>query len=99
MPRYLIERYVQGVGNISKEQWKEIHRRAGHVAKEMAPHSRWIESFVTQDYLYCVFEAEDEGWARAHAQSEGFPCGRVLEITDEFRSRDMSGKADDAADA
>ena len=86
MPRYLIERYVEGIGSISDEQWKDIHRRSGAAAKEMAPHSRWIESYVTQDYLYCVFEAEDEGWARAHAQSEGFPCGRVLEIKANMRS-------------
>ena len=86
MPRFLIERYVEGIGNISEDQWKEINQRAGEAAKEMVTHSRWIESYVTQDYLYCIFEAEDEGWARAHAESEGFPCGRVLGIKDEFRS-------------
>jgi hypothetical protein len=53
----------------------------------MVPHSTWVGSYVTQDYLYCIFEAEDEGWARADANSEGFPCGRVLEIKDEFRAR------------
>ena len=87
MTRFLIERYVEGIGSISEEQWKEINRRSGASAKNMAPHSTWIESYVTQDYLYCIFDAEDEGWARAHADSEGFPCGRVLEIKDEFRAK------------
>ena len=87
MARFLIERYVEGIGNLTDEQWKEIHRRSGTAGKNMAPHSTWIGSYVTQDYLYCIFEAEDEGWARAHAESEGFPCGRVLEIKDKFRAQ------------
>ena len=87
MPRFLIERYVEGIGNISDEQWKEINERAGAAAQGMASHSRWIGSYVTDHYLYCIFEAEDEGWARAHAESEGFPCGRVQEIKNELQSR------------
>ena len=87
MPRFLIERYVEGIGNVSEDQWKEIDERAGAAATQMAPHSHWIGTYVTEDYLYCIFEAEDEGWARAHADGEGFPCGRVQEIKNEFRSR------------
>jgi len=50
------------------------------VLKNIGPQIQWIESYVTDDKIYCVYIAPDEATVREHAKQGGFPANRVSEV-------------------
>jgi hypothetical protein len=80
MPKYVIERTVSGAGRLSAPELQAISRRSREVLHELGPEIQWVESYVTEDKLYCVYVAPNEGLIRAHAESGGFPVDRVSEV-------------------
>ena len=80
MPKFLIERYIPGAGNLSSDELKAISRKSCGVIMEMGPRIQWVESFVTSDKLYCVYIAPTEEVVREHAAKGGFPATRVSQI-------------------
>ena len=80
MPRFLIERELPDAGKLSPEQLRAISRKSCDVLRGMGPGVQWIESFVTDDKLYCVYVAPSEEQVREHARLGGFPVNRVSEI-------------------
>lgn len=46
----------------------------------MGPQIQWIESFVTDDKIYCVYLAPSEEAVREHARQGGFPANRVARV-------------------
>ena len=48
----------------------------------MGPDIQWLQSYVTDDKIYCVYIAPDEKTVREHAKRGGFPANRVSEVTD-----------------
>ncbi len=46
----------------------------------MGPQIQWIESFVSDDKVYCVYIAPDQNAIREHAQKGGFPANRISEV-------------------
>jgi hypothetical protein len=41
---------------------------------------QWVQSYVTEDKLYCVYNAKDESLVRRHAELGGFPCNRIARV-------------------
>jgi hypothetical protein len=80
MPKYLTEREIPGAGNLSAEQLHAISQKSCGVIKEIGPQIQWIESYVTDDKIYCVYIAPDEKTVRDHATRGGFPANRVSAI-------------------
>lgn len=80
MPKYLIEREIEGAGNLSQEELKGISQTSCGVLSELGPQIQWVESYVTGDKIYCVYIAPDEQMVRTHAEQGGFPANRVSEI-------------------
>lgn len=80
MPKFLIERNLPGAGELSPETLHAIAQKSCAVLGEMGPQIQWLESFVTQDKLYCVYIAPDEKAVREHASRGGFPIDRVSEV-------------------
>jgi hypothetical protein len=80
MPRYLIERELPGAGGLSSEDLRGISRTSCGVLREMGPQIQWIQSFVTDDRITCVYIAPDEESVREHARRGGFPANRVLRV-------------------
>ena len=72
MPKYIIEREIPGV---SSADWKKISQKSSGVVRELAPNVQWVESFVTDDKVYCVYIAPDKGSILEHARRGGFPAG------------------------
>ena len=54
MPKYIIEREVNGAGNLSAEQLKGISQKSCSVLNKLGPQIQWIESYVTDNKIYCV---------------------------------------------
>jgi hypothetical protein len=80
MPRYLIERDLTGAGQLGAEDLRGISVKSCSVLRELGPEIQWVESFVTDDKLYCVYLAANERLIREHAKRGGFPCNRVSEV-------------------
>ncbi len=80
MPRFLIERELPSVGGLSVEAFQEIARRSCRVVRELGPDIQWIQSFVTDDKITCIYIAEDDAMIREHARLGGFPANRIARI-------------------
>ena len=80
MPKYVIEREITGAGKLSTEEFQGISQKSCGVLLEMGPQIQWVESFVTDDKIYCVYIAPNEEAVREHAQKGGFPADRISEV-------------------
>jgi hypothetical protein len=80
MPKYIIERNIPGAGKLSREQLAAITQSSCSVLKGMGPQIQWLESFVTDDKVYCVYIAPDEATVREHARQGQFPADSVQAV-------------------
>ena len=80
MPKYVIEREIAGVGNSPAEALQAVSQTSCGVLKELGPQIQWIESYVTDDKIYCVYIAPNEDMIREHATRGGFPANRISEV-------------------
>jgi len=80
MPKFVIEREIPDAGKMSLEQLKAISQASCGILREMGPQIQWIQSYVTDDKLYCIYIAPDEDMVRKHAQKGGFPANRISRI-------------------
>lgn len=82
MPKYVIEREIPGAGSLSKEQLKTISQTSCAVLNEMGPQITWVQSFVTTDKIYCIYNATNEEMLIEHAKRGGFPIDTISRIHD-----------------
>jgi len=80
MPKYVIERNIPGAGKLSAQELQAISQKSCGVLRGMGPQIQWLESYVTDEKIYCVYIAPNEQMVREHARQGGFPANRVSEI-------------------
>jgi len=80
MPKYVIERDLPGVGKSSPADLKAVARKSCDVLDRMGTQVQWVQSFVTDDKIYCVYIAPNAELVREHARQGGFPANRVSEV-------------------
>ncbi len=80
MPRFVIEREIPGIGNMTDAEIREVARKSVTVLTEMGPEIQWLQSYVTGNKLYCVYLAPDEATVREHARRGGFPANRISAV-------------------
>lgn len=80
MPKYLIEREISEAGKLSAEELHAISQKSCGVLKEMGPQIQWVQSFVTDDKIYCTYIAPNEETIQEHARQGGFPANRISKI-------------------
>jgi hypothetical protein len=80
MPKYVIERTIPGAGKLSAAELQAISQKSCGVLRDMGPAIQWVESYVTDDKVYCVYIAPSADAVRKHAERGGFPCDRVSEV-------------------
>ncbi|MDF5691717.1 DUF4242 domain-containing protein [Aquirufa aurantiipilula] len=80
MPTYLIEREIPGAGSLSDDQLKSISQTSCSVLKNMGPAIQWLQSYVTNDKIYCVYKAPSPEMILEHARLGGFPANLVSEV-------------------
>jgi hypothetical protein len=81
MPKYIIEREIPNAGALSSADLKAISQRSCSVLQQLGPSIQWVQSFVTEDKITCVYIAPNADIIREHAKLGGFPADRVLEVT------------------
>lgn len=79
MSRYVIERNLPGAGDLSEAELRGISARSNEVLAELDDVA-WVESYVTDDKLYCVYDAADPATIEEHARRGGFPCDAISEV-------------------
>ena len=81
MPKFVIEREVPGIGQASSEELQAISEKSRGVLQELGPDVQWVQSYVTADKIYCVYNAVNEELVREHARQGGFPADSVERVT------------------
>jgi hypothetical protein len=80
MPKFLIERDIPEAGRLSAEELQAISQKSCEVLREMRAQIQWVQSYVTDGKIYCIYLAPDEDAVREHAQQGGFPANRISRI-------------------
>lgn len=80
MPKYIIEREIPGAGQLPPAELQAIAGKSCCVLRGLGPEIQWIESYVTDDKIYCVYIAPDEALIRAHAEQGGFPANSIRRV-------------------
>jgi len=80
MPKFVIEREIPGAGELSAQDLQGISQKSCGVLREMGPQIQWVQSYVTDDKIYCVYLAPDEEAVREHARQGGFPANQVSQV-------------------
>ena len=80
MPKYVIEREIPGAGKLSPAELQAVAQKSCGVLRQMGPQIQWVESFVTDDKIYCVYLAPNPEAIQEHAREGGFPANRISEV-------------------
>ena len=80
MPKFVIEREIPGAGKLTPEQLQAISQTSCGVLRSMGPEIQWVQSFVTDDKIYCLYIAPDEATVRQHATQGGFPANSIAQV-------------------
>jgi hypothetical protein len=80
MPKYVIEREIPGAGKLSERDLIAISKKSNKVLNSLGPEIQWVQSYVTDDKVYCVYIAPNQEMIREHAKRGEFPANRISEI-------------------
>lgn len=80
MPKFVIEREIPGAGKLSQQELQAVSQKSCGVLNSMGPQIQWVQSFVTDDKIYCVYVAPDAEIVREHARKGGFPANVVSRV-------------------
>ena len=80
MPKYVIEREMPDAGKLSAAELKAISQKSCDVLRKLGPQIQWEHSYVTDDKIYCVYNAPNEEMVREHATQGGFPANRISQV-------------------
>jgi hypothetical protein len=80
MPKYVIERELPGAGNLSDKEIQGISQKSCQVLSDLGPQIQWVESYVTEDKIYCIYISPNIEMIEQHAKEGGFPANKISEV-------------------
>jgi len=80
MPKYVIERNIPNAGKLSAQELHGIAQKSCGVLNKLGPQIQWVQSYVTNDKIYCVYVAPNEQMVREHAKQGGFPANSIARV-------------------
>jgi hypothetical protein len=80
MPKYVIEREIPGAGKIPPADLQAISQKSCSVLQGLGPQIQWVQSYVTDDKIYCIYIAPNKEMVLEHAKQGGFPANSVAEV-------------------
>ncbi len=80
MPKFVIEREIPNAGQFNQDELKSISQKSCSVLNQLGPQIQWLESFVTDNKIYCIYIAPSEDLIRQHAEQGGFPANQISEV-------------------
>ena len=81
MPKYIIEREIPNAATLTAAELREIAQRSVAALRRLGTSIQWVQSYVTEDKIICVYVATNAELVREHARLGGFPADRVLEVS------------------
>ncbi len=81
MPKYIIEREIPGAGKLTAAELKAISQKSCNVLREMGSEIQWLQSYVTDDKLYCIYIAPNKEMVHEHAKLGKFPANSVSQVS------------------
>jgi Protein of unknown function (DUF4242) len=76
----VIEREIPGAGKLSPAELQGISQKSCSVLQKLGPQVQWLQSYVTDDKIYCVYIAPNEAAIREHASQGGFPANKISRV-------------------
>jgi len=92
MPKFVIEREIPNAGKLSADELQQISAKSCSVLREMGPSIQWVESYVTGDKVFCIYNAPSEKEIREHAERGGFPANAVHRVTNRIDPTTSEGR-------
>ena len=80
MPKYVIERTIPGAGRLSPAELRGIAEKSNGVLRDLGPDIQWVQSYVVDDKIYCVYNAKNADLIAEHARCGGFPADRISKV-------------------
>ena len=80
MPKYVIEREIPNAGKLSKDELHGVSQKSCSVLQQLGPQIQWVQSYVTDNKIYCVYIAPNEETVRKHAEMGEFPANSISEV-------------------
>ena len=80
MPKYVIERELPGAGSLDAATLQGVSQTSCNVLRELGPQIQWVQSYVTDDKIYCVYIAPNKEMIMEHATRGGFPANSISEV-------------------
>ena len=80
MPKFVIERELPGAGRLNANELQAVAEKSNGVLRDLGPQIQWVESYVTDDKIYCVYVAPNADMIREHAKRGGFPANKISEV-------------------
>ena len=80
MPMFVIEREFAGAGRLPEPELQALAEKSCRALTSLGPQIQWVQSYVTDDKIYCIYDAPDETAIRRHAQKSGFPADVILPV-------------------
>ena len=77
MPKYVIERELPGAGKMSSDELKAISEKSNGIMRDLGPDIQWVHSYVSDDKIYCVYNAANVEIINKHAECGGFPVNKI----------------------
>lgn len=81
MNTYVIERQIPEAGKLNAEELQGISQKSCSVLKELGPQIEWVQSYVTDNKIFCIYRAESEAILRTHAEKGGFPINSINKLS------------------
>jgi Nickel responsive protein SCO4226-like len=79
LKRYVIEREIPGIGNMSREQFKQIAMTSCEASAKLYGKIQWEHSYVAGDKTFCVYLADGEASILEHARLGDFPANKITQ--------------------
>lgn len=80
MPKFVIERELPGAGKLSPAELHAVSQKSCSVLRDLGPQIQWVQSYVTDNKIYCIYISPDEKTIREHAQRGGFPANSISQV-------------------
>jgi len=84
MPRYIIEREIEGASQLTQDELVEIAQTSNAAVASLGVPYTWVTSYVAGNKIYCIHEADDVETIVEHARRGGFPATLVAVVVSEF---------------
>jgi len=80
VPKFIIERELPGAGNLKPAELQGISQKSCSVLQGLGPQIQWVQSYVTDNKIYCVYIAPNAEMVREHAKQGGFPANSIAQV-------------------